>query len=261
MTPKSNPPHKRAFMYLSYVDDSGTSGCNLDDKKVPFQVVGGPIIHEDLYGSLETRLAVAVESLVPEEQWDSFEFHACDLFNGAPPFESIEKDKRHSLISTALEWIRKLNIPVLYGAIDKGKLKTQIFSSAKPMDIAFRLYLQTLDEWFEATYEEKYAKNVSDTKEWPRGLLISDDSRKEVRNDMQRALRENLSKPKAGQNPNGLGMHVFDDVYFGDSKNSTGLQLADICVYVIARHLGNKPEAQGFYDIISEQIFRPKLFP
>jgi hypothetical protein len=78
---------------------------------------------------------------------------------------------------------------------------------------------------------------------------------------MQKAFREAVKKTKAGQWPKGLGVNVFDDLYFGDSKNSTGLQIADICVYVIARHLAKKPDAKGFYDIISGQIFNPKMFP
>jgi hypothetical protein len=258
MTPADHSLENRRFMYLGYVDDSGSTGNNLDDGQAPFQVIGGPIIDEESYPPIQTILAINIEELVPPEQWDSFEFHAVDLFHARKPFDVLGQEKCWSLLATALGCVRKFKLPVLYGAIDKENLKSKIFRTAKPVDMAFRLYLQALEEWFEAIYDP--AKQV-DHASWPHALVIADDSRKDMRNDLERGFRDAVKKGKAGQWPKGLGLNVFDDLYFGNSKNSIGLQLADICVYVVARHLAQKPDAKGFYDIISTQVFNPKIFP
>ncbi len=50
-------------------------------------------------------------------------------------------------------------------------------------------------------------------------------------------------------------------MYFGSSKNSVGLQLADVCVYFIARHLAGKPDSEGFYDTIKDQIAFSEVYP
>jgi hypothetical protein len=153
MTPAAHPLENRRFMYLSYVDDSGSTGSNLDDKDTPFQVIGGPIIDEQVYGSMETVLAGCIEELIPQDQWEDFEFKACDLFHANKPFEALGKEKCRGVLTSALEWIQKFNIPVLYGAIDKPKLRSKLFRTAKPVDMAFQLYLQALDEWFEVIFE------------------------------------------------------------------------------------------------------------
>lgn len=258
MTSASHPLEKRHFMYLSYVDDSGSTGNNLDDDQSQFQVIGGPIIDEQVYPPIESVLAGNIEGLVPQEQWQTFEFHAYHLFHAHKPFDVLGQEKCWKLLAGALDCVRELKLPVLYGAVDKANLKSKIFRTAKPVDMAFQLYLQALEEWFEAIYDP--AKQVNHAS-WPHSIIIADDSRKDVRSDMERAFRDTIKKSKAGQWPRGLGLNVFDDLYFGNSKNSTGLQLADMCVYVIARNLANKPDAKGFYDIISSQVFNPKMFP
>lgn len=52
----------------------------------------------------------------------------------------------------------------------------------------------------------------------------------------------------------GKTWHLHDDIYFGDSKNSIGIQLADLCGFVIRRHLEGDLAVAGFYDIMSNQI-------
>jgi Protein of unknown function (DUF3800) len=55
--------------------------------------------------------------------------------------------------------------------------------------------------------------------------------------------------------------YFHDDMYFGDSKYSIGIQLADLCAFFIAKHLEKKPEAEGFYGLISSQIVFSKAHP
>jgi hypothetical protein len=50
-------------------------------------------------------------------------------------------------------------------------------------------------------------------------------------------------------------------MYFGDSRHSLGIQLADLCSYFIARHLDGDVEIRGFYDLISPHIVSANTHP
>jgi hypothetical protein len=56
-------------------------------------------------------------------------------------------------------------------------------------------------------------------------------------------------------------VHLHDDMYFGSSKDSIGVQLADLCGYFIAKHLEGDAAGEGFYDIIKDRIVYSKLEP
>src|SRR5436190_5140885 len=109
---------ERIFMYIGYIDDSGSSGKNLDDSQVPFQVIGGPVMDDESYFRSNLVLAQEISNLVPEEKWEEFEFHASDLYHANPPFDVLGREKCLHLIEIALQWISKLDIPIVYGATD-----------------------------------------------------------------------------------------------------------------------------------------------
>ena len=259
--PKSGIPCEsdyptRKLMFIGYVDDSGSTGSNYDDPNSRFQVVGGPIISEDVYAGAEISAALWMEELVPAEEWNKFEFHAHEMFQARKSiYQDIGRDKCHTLLQSALNWIRQTDTPVLYGAVDKFKLADHYCGSADAQDVAFRLYLQSLDEWF----DEKCNRRDIDRERYPRGMLVADASQRS--NALDNSYRRLRKKVLANRPADGLALSMWDDIYFGNSKNSFGIQLADICVYFIARHLSGKADAEGFYNIIEEVIFKPRIFP
>jgi Protein of unknown function (DUF3800) len=256
---------KRLFMYIAYLDDSGSTGRKLHDPTAPFQIVGGPIIKDSAYTNLELVLSVVVGQYVPEEEWDSFEFHANQLFHGTGAFGHLGAKKGQEIIEQALRWIKKFNIPIVYGAVNKLKLATKIYRDAHPLMMAFELYLGCLDRWF----NKRYVLDIMQNSEGAAALLICDDplpsDRKEKESENGRAIiqevfRRNRKKPRSGSS-SGMAIGLFDDIYFGDSKFSTGIQLADICVYLIGKHLAHKDEFNDFYGIIRDQIAAFEVFP
>ena len=50
-------------------------------------------------------------------------------------------------------------------------------------------------------------------------------------------------------------------MYFGDSKFSLGIQLADLCAFFIAKHLEKNTAAEGFYQMIADKIVFSKTYP
>src|SRR3954451_14261251 len=55
--------------------------------------------------------------------------------------------------------------------------------------------------------------------------------------------------------------HFHDDVFFGDSSYSVGIQLADLCSYFIARRLQGEEEINPFYELIEPHIAYGQFYP
>jgi hypothetical protein len=54
---------------------------------------------------------------------------------------------------------------------------------------------------------------------------------------------------------------MVDDIYFGDSKDSLGIQIADMCGFIIRRHLSGKTDSEYLYDQIKDDIYLGKVAP
>src|SRR3954447_15127876 len=114
----------------------------------------------------------------------------------------------------------------MYGAVDVRKLKRTLYATANPIDIAFRVCAKITEEWFKKNAPEDL------------GLFISDGSTNpHVKNAMQYAFHQDRSKVRSSPLVRGALPHALDDMYFGDSRYSVGIQLADICCLLIRRHI------------------------
>jgi hypothetical protein len=234
-------------VYLVYIDDSKqerplrTSG---------FQVIGAVIVNDQHFHMLEQHVGYVLQSITEEYLTGEIEeFHTADLLHGNKPFEKIDREGALRAIESAVSAIISLKIPVVYGAVDLAKLYATNFASANPVDIAFRVCIRIVEEWFQTNDSLGL------------GLLISDDSDKPSKNVMLNAfhvLRRSVvtSPPMRGELEN-----LHDDMYFGASKRSKGIQLADVCTLLISRHLAGYSDTDELYQSLAANIFNGKIEP
>jgi hypothetical protein len=104
-------------------------------------------------------------------------------------------------------------------------------------------------------------KDISDLPDAPMALFIADGGDSKDRNAVQRSFRDLRTRMRPPQHTSGSLIYLHDDMYFGDSKYSIGIQLADLCGYFIARHLQGDAETEGFYNLFSERIVYSKTDP
>jgi hypothetical protein len=235
------------LVYLVYLDDS----C----EEATHQVIGAAIIHDREFLNIEGFLGVLIEEDIPEELRESFEFHASALFHGKEPFEKIERDKALSILKDCADMIADAPISVVYGAVDLRKLRSGIYATAQPIDIAFRLCIPEIEKWF----AEKAPDEL--------GILIADDTRNQhQKENLRKAFRANRSRikiktpsPTHAVEYRGLLQHIHDAMFFGDSKETVGIQVADLCCFLILRHLQGKADTEFLYRIIEGRIFSGKL--
>jgi hypothetical protein len=91
-------------------------------------------------------------------------------------------------------------------------------------------------------------------------MLVVDDCNPPIKNVLKqsfRELRQHIRKPIPSP---GQMWHFHDAVAFADSRDSVGVQVADLCAYFIAKHQKNDdPTAEGFYEIIKDRIVYSKV--
>ena len=246
-------PPRLMVMFLGYIDDSGTTGCNKKDPQSRFQVVGGPIIDGEDYNLMETFLAIEARELireqVSEENFEKFEFHAVDLFHVRQPWDVLGLEKCHQLMKAGLE--RASKRPVIFGAVDKHKLRYKAYGSANSYDFAFRLYLRSLKQWLEKYESADGLKFI---------VLVADETSKDVKHLVHETFR--AEKETLLTRPLGVSdICIIDDIYYGDSLTSLGIQIADLCAFTYARHLAGYDDIEEFYNIIKGQIIAQPIEP
>lgn len=238
-------------VHIVYVDDS--KQYKIVESKPPkeFQLIGGVIIEDTKFDLLEQELAYYLYELVQPEAGNKFErFHAADLLAGRAPFDKIERSRAIEILATGVDAVTRMRIPVVYAAVDMVKLKTTNYGSVEPKDMAFRGCLKLVEQWF----QEANPAGL--------GLLVADNyDSKPLRDAFQSSFHMFRNRTMSSPIVRGMLQHLHDDMYFGDSKFSKGIQLADICMLLIGRHLLDWPDTEDLYQELNKSIVKRSTEP
>lgn len=243
---------REVFVHLAYLDDSGTK-----DGRSNLQVMAGVIIEGWEFRPVEFAMAWGIEQLIPEDRFDKFEeFHAWELFGGYGIFDGIEQEKRFAVVAVMLHTAVKHAIPIIYGSVNKKELAKTDYGSAEPLDICFRMCVRGINAWAGTTIKLPVnAPSEMNQEAHPMVVLIADDFQD---NKLKKTLRESFRTQRNKLRPPdyhyGEAWHLHDDLYFGSSKDSVGIQLADLCAYIVRRNLEGDAAVSGFYETIKKQL-------
>jgi hypothetical protein len=97
----------------------------------------------------------------------------------------------------------------------------------------------------------------------PVALLVLDECDKDVKFTLKntfRLMRRRL-RPTSNGWEKGRLSHLHDDMYFGDSVDSVGIQVADICNYIMLRKLRDGIEDQFYELLLQSQVICAKPEP
>lgn len=218
-------------MHLVYLDDSGS------DNPSPVVVVGAIAVSDAVFWKLDFRCGSIVESLVPEDKRDDFEeFKAADLFGGYGSFHGVSPEERHKVIRALLGSLPRFNVRFFYAAVDKAALKRSAFASSQAIDVAFRICACGVSDWVSRPVLGENGEVVSNPNQF---MLIADDTDDKTLKQMLRSSFRVL-RPKKHQDMELADSRMWlchDEMYFGDSKSSIGIQIADLCSHIMLRRL------------------------
>ncbi len=232
-------------MYLAYADDSSEKECGL-------AMVGAIVVPDDQFANIETVAGVVVEGLIPPERQAEFqEFHAAELYGGHGVFKDIPEPERFRAIGTLLNAVRSFEMTFVYSAVDTRALATSAFGGANPIDVAFRMCALGIENQMTSIGQTALCLIIMD--ETKDGAL-----KKQLKSSFN-AVRGRLSTLRE----TGRRLwHIHDDMYFGDSHDSVGIQIADLCNYFAARKLKMKMDAtEDFYSLFSGRVACSKAEP
>lgn len=236
-------------VYLAYLDDSGS------DAKSPVALVGAVVIDDALFAHLEDLLGLVVELVLPEERRASFqEFHSTDLYWGHNAFQGIDEWDRYQAIRNLLGIISTFKVPFVYSAVDRKLLALSPMGSSHPIDVAFRMCALGIQDWLKQPALRKpiAAPLPQGHSADPLCLFIADDT---AEGALKKTLRTSFKALRHRRVHGGSGSRlplVHDDMYFGSSADSIGIQLADLCSFFMMRHLRDGVTDE-FYELFCHQ--------
>jgi hypothetical protein len=260
-------------MHLAYFDETGIDGYS------PVAMFGALIIPAGTFGPGSVMHYNAIRQIFPKGELDYFrEFHASALYRGTESFSGIDESKRFLAILTLLAAVPAEGMRFIYAAVDRKEFaatESVPFAATRPLHAAFHMCLLGVEDW--ATANHSRPDNPPDTKvvNWrDTYLCILDDCDDGKLKAHYRGTYRSLRRkhPFADGSDNRL-WHAHDNMFFADSADCIGLQLADLCNYFVRLHLEGLTEKDGvlhmeggakknaFYELIRPQLICAKPSP
>lgn len=244
-------------MHLAYLDETGTDGHS------PIVMFGALIVPVGRFGHLSALHSTAIQQIVPIDRIDEFkEFHACELYNGTNAFEGIDQKKRFTAIQVLLSAVKMERLPFIYAAVDRTKFANSPFGRGRPLNTALHICLLGVEDWATSNHPN-YSGGKTKQIDWnDMYLCILDDcDNKPLKDEFRKTYRTLRTKhPFVPPHENRL-WHAHDDLFFADSKDCLGIQIADLCNYFVRRHLAGEKEPDEFYKVFADQIICAKPEP
>jgi hypothetical protein len=207
---------KGACMHLIYLDESGNTGTDLDDRQQPVFLLGALIVPEDRWQSLESDLEGAIEKHLPEIAASGAEIHAAELRGGRGHFKGIDVASRIAMRDEWLQIAHAHELRFVYRAIVKKRFQKWMHEALPNITInpylaAFPLVARVVDD-----YLSGLPGNVL-------GMFISDEN-KEIVRDIEKSIK--ILRSVVGT----LRLaKIVEKGFFIDSTKSRPLQLCDLC--------------------------------
>lgn len=246
-------------MHLAYFDETGTDGHS------PVAMFGALIVPTGKFGRLSALHDTAIQQVIPYDRRNQFdEFHASELYKGGGIFKEIDEERRFTAIRVLLGTLRMEDLTFVYSAIDRKEVANSPFGIAKPIHAAFHMCLLGVEDWATARHP-RHGDAVGGAKliDWNDTFLciLDDCSDRELKKEYKTTYRRLRNKyPFANVAENRL-WHAHDDMFFADSADCLGVQVADLCNYFVRMHIEAIPEPQNFYRLISERVICAKPEP
>jgi hypothetical protein len=232
---------------MAYLDEAGIS----NPKHEPFIVVAGIIVDADnQWKKVEDNLNSIIEEFIPEDEQEACIFHATELFSGGKRFprEKWPREKRWEILSEILSIPEKLNLPIIYGDINRAKfspIDSIGISGVVEQAHAFACFgcVRSLQQWMkEFTPENEVALLIAENNHLSRRFI----------QDVLAIVRQ----PKTIQrNPDLYPLdRIIETVHFAEKTHSSLLQIADACAFIIKRQLMKAKDSEQFYQLIEKQL-------
>ena len=254
-------PERKTVVRVVYSDESGIGS----EKDEPITVVAGLMLNIDSqWHPVLESIERSLRETLGKEDISTYEIKAKTLY-----YQIRRSDPTATALMTALMKIPQQHlIPVFYGAIDR----------AGYMYFMREIYTRTV-------YRSHHEERMKDVRPTPdifgealarcinrvdsfvhtafpaeQVLWIHDKGRYDDDAKWQLNHVRDIGTSNVGSILREIGegylekSHIVDTIYFGDSRESRAIQLADACCSTITRHLRGDPIAIPYYELLRPQV-------
>ncbi|MDD3794070.1 MAG: DUF3800 domain-containing protein [Candidatus Gracilibacteria bacterium] len=222
-------------MMLFYLDESGNTGNDLENKEQPIHFINGIGVNFNDIQNIEKDMKNLEINFLPFSQNFDFEFHAIDMAGGKKYFKNFKIDERLKAFEGLINIFEKYDIKFFSQGINKQYLKSKYDNPYHPHYLSFMYLIEKIDRFLEDNDKK--------------GLIIMDknlETEQNIINNFQDYKKNGTSFGLRKKSINCL----IDTVYYTDSYNSYLMQLSDVIGYIYgayktASYLGNI-EKSGF---------------
>lgn len=218
-------------MYFAYVDESGNKEIN--NKQNKLYVLTAIIIHEKYWDWIhrETKnLKQKIWEIVKEEgdyrdAPDDFEIHMKEIARKEGYYSTIgnDDDKLRKIWRELYSFISKLFIKIVSIVVHKYHFINQNFADVGKW--AFKLIIERLNRYIIDNHPDK-----------EQHIMIVMDSVDPKYDKQKREEIENFIQYGTGQGWEEIPEQVIETPFIVDSKIHSGVQLADLVVYLVRRY-------------------------
>ena len=220
--------------------------------------MAGVIIHPDKqWRAINGYLWQLADKYVKGKRPFDFYFHAMELHHGTKNFhrDTYSKEIRWEILASLAEIPRLFDLPVVWGYSRRelhepgGPRRTPRGETpvAAAAALAFSLAATGAEAWMDvAAGSEEVAQLVMENDEGSRRLIKR----------VHRMISDPKLRPTMLQSvgEDALVKRLIYPILFEEKTESSSLQLADVCAFLIKRNLMGSAESEQFYRIIKDNI-------
>jgi hypothetical protein len=254
-------PERKSIVRVVYSDESGVG----PERHEPLTVVAGLMLNLDSqWHPLLESIEQALREFLGQEDISRYEIKGKNLY------QQIRRStpSAEKLMTALMSLPQRHLVPIFYGAVSRAGymyFMREIYSRSvyrsnpegrmsivKPTPDAFsealKFCLNRVDSYVHAAFPSEQVLWIHDKGSY------DDDAKSQL--DAVRRLSASELGPILRQILDGYveRSHVVDTIYFGDSRESRALQLADACCSTITRHLRGDSVADPYYELLKPQI-------
>lgn len=200
-------------MHLIYLDESGSTGLDLDNIYQPFFVLAGIIVEDNKWHDINNLFEQ--EKINIYSDFKNLEIHTNELFNSNKKSAFYKNDWKYNfqILEKLVDLVSTLDIKLIYSIIHKPSYK-DLFITNHCIDP----YLYS----FSLLYEDfnTILLNKNDL-----GIFLCDELQN-LENDL------NLLYPRLQVQNN----TIIEKTFYLNSKNNNFIQIADICAFYINKY-------------------------
>lgn len=200
-------------MELLYLDESGSTGLNLDVKSQPVFVLAGVQVSDKDWRSINDKFEE--EKIKIYSDFKDIEIHANELFNSNKKSPFYQNDWKYNIqiLEKLVELISSLNIKLLSTIVVKKDYKKHFGNN-----IIVDPYLYSF-----AVIYEKFNKSLVKNSDY--GIIFCDELKS--MEDSLEILYPNLRKDNR---------NIIEKTFYLDSKKNNFIQIADVCSFYLNKY-------------------------